>query len=160
MGKYHVFLGSTFVSFLGALMMMYGLHSSENKLHNPKFAGEFWNGIFVFTVIGIALGLFAVKAYPTFQNKDLEYFEIRMRMLGIALKSWLSLAAVAVMTVLGGQAAGVVSKENGGAWIAFSCFLLAFTMVRSDEAFARRPSLSKAGDAAPSQASSSGRYEL
>lgn len=139
MNKYSVFLGSAITAFVGGYGLMYGLLSSENKLGKARFAGEFWGGVWIFTVMGIAIGLLAVKTYPHYKRGLDRTVGGRLKLFLITLQCWLPLAALAVATVVLGKSAGFVNKDNGGLFVALSCFLAAVLMVAADKGFESTP---------------------
>jgi hypothetical protein len=127
--KYKLFFGSTAVGlFLGG-GLMYLLLADEGKWGNPKYLPEFYGGTALMGVMGVAIAVLALKAYPDTKSGG-------KAMVGkIALVHWGTMALLTIVVLGLGSAAGLVTKANGGLIMFVVVFLDGLYTVVVDEGF-------------------------
>ena len=132
--KNKIFTTAVVVSWLAACAMMWGLLSSEGKLDSPNFTDEFWPAVWVFAVVGVMVGTFAVKAYPVAKAPRQSVGD-RIQIFIAFLKSFGIMGVTSALTIAFGSSLGILDKTNFGLPIWLLNLVLGWAIVAADTSF-------------------------
>lgn len=124
-------LGSSLIGWLMGAALIWGLHSSENKLDRPDLADERWATAALFCALGAWIGIILVKAIPLEARLDLSRHQRTL----LGLPHFFGSLALMGVLLKGGWSLGLITRERLPLALCLLPLMVAWLWCRHDTAY-------------------------